>query len=121
MVGAGVGSILKGVLAPRVTRGFTPREVVQAFYSSMNKLDQMTMGACVIDGAGKGEINEVTNLYVISRGIHRVRGEIQYRVRGGLGQSRRPPIPPPQTLYGVTRALRETGAGGAIARVSGLL
>ncbi|MGA2766050.1 MAG: hypothetical protein ABSG17_22135 [Spirochaetia bacterium] len=59
VVGAGAGSVLKGVLAPRVTRGYTPRMVVEAFYTSMNSLDHMTMGACVIAGAGKAEINEV--------------------------------------------------------------
>ncbi len=102
VVGAGVGSILKGVLAPRVTRGFTPREVVQAFYSSMNKLDQMTMGACVIDGAGKGEINEVTNLYVISRVSTGYEGRSNIVSAADWDKAGRPPIPPPQTLYGVT-------------------
>ncbi len=102
VVGAGLGSILKGVLAPRVTRGDTPPQVVQAFYSSMNKLDHLTMGACVVDGAGKGEINEVTNLYVISRVSTGYEGRSNIVSAEDWDKAGRPRIPPPQTLYGVT-------------------
>jgi hypothetical protein len=102
VVGAGAGSVLKGVLAPRVTRGYTPRMVVEAFYTSMNSLDHMTMGACVIAGAGKAEINEVTNLYVISRVSLGYEGRSNVVSADEWDKAGRPPIAPPRTLYGVT-------------------
>jgi len=102
VVGAGLGSILKNVLAPRVTRGDTPQQVVQAFYSSMNKLDQMTMSACVVDGAGKAEINEVTNLYVISRVSTGYEGKSNIVAADDWDKAGRPAIPFPQTVYGAT-------------------
>lgn len=102
LVGAGLGSILKGVLAPRVTHGDTPRQVVEAFYTGMNRLDQTTMSACVIGGAGKGEINEVTNLYVISRVSTGYEGRSNIVSAEDWDKAGRPPIPSPRTLYGVT-------------------
>ena len=102
VVGAGAGSILKGVLAPRVTRGFAPAQVVRAFYSSMNTLDHMTMTACVINGAGKDEINEVTNLYVISRVSTGYEGRSNIVSAEEWDKAGRPSIPSPRTLYGVT-------------------
>ena len=50
--GALAGTVLKNVLAPRVTRGYAPDKVVQTFYTSMNTLDHSTMQACVVGGAG---------------------------------------------------------------------
>ena len=63
----GAGSILKGVLAPRITRGYAPLKIVQTFYDSMSSLDHQAMQSCVIGKAGQGEINEVTMLFVTSR------------------------------------------------------
>jgi len=102
VVGAGLGSILKNVFAPRLTKGYSPLMVVQAFYASMNKLDQLTMSACVVGGAGKGEINEVTNLYVISRVSTGYEGRSNIVDAEEWDKAGRPPIPFPQTLYGVT-------------------
>ena len=102
VVGAGLGSILKGVFAPRATHGFPPQKVVEAFYTSMNKLDQITMSACVVGGAGKGEINEVTNLYVISRVSMGYEGRSNIVNADEWDRAGRPSIPPPRTLYGVT-------------------
>jgi hypothetical protein len=102
VVGAGAGSILKNVLAPRVTRGYSPQKVVQAFYQSMNTLDQITMGACVVDGAGKAQINEVTNLYVISRVSTGYEGRSNIVAADEWDKAGRPPLPFPQTLFGVT-------------------
>ncbi len=67
LVGAVGGTMLKGALKPRITVGMAPEQVVSLFYSSMSKLDNQAMQDCVIDGAGKSQINEVTNLFVISR------------------------------------------------------
>ena len=105
LVAAGAGSILKGVLAPRVTRGYTARQVVDAFYTSMNRLDQTTMSACVVGRAGKGEINEVTNLYVISRVSTGYEGRSNIVSADDWDNAGRPPIPSPRTLYGVTNLL----------------
>jgi len=102
VVGAGLGSVLKSALAPRVTRGYTSQQVVQTFYSSMNKLDQMTISASVVNGAGKAEVNEVTNLYVISRVSTGYEGRSNVVAADEWDKAGRPTIPFPQTLYGVT-------------------
>ena len=102
VIGAAAGSILKSVLAPRVTRGFSPQMVVQTFYESMNKLDQSTMGACVIGSAGKGEINEVINLYVISKVSQGYEGRSNIVAADEWDKAGRPAIQFPRTLYGVT-------------------
>lgn len=99
---AGLGSVLKGALAPRVTRGFAPQKVVETFYSSMNKLDTMTIQACVVGGAGRAEVNEVTNLYVISRVSMGYEGRSSIIAADDWDKAGRPPIPPGRTLYGVT-------------------
>lgn len=67
VVGSVPGTIIYNALQPRKTAGFTPEEVVQAFYTSMNSLDHMMMEDAVIEDAGKDYIREVTNLFVISR------------------------------------------------------
>jgi hypothetical protein len=67
VVGIVPGTIVRNALKPRVTAGFTPAEVVTAFYTSINSLDHMTMEDTVIDGAGRGTIREVMNLFVIDR------------------------------------------------------
>jgi hypothetical protein len=41
--------------------------VVETFYGSFNTLDHTTMEACVINKAGKSDIDLVTNVFVISR------------------------------------------------------
>ena len=102
VVGAGLGSVFKGVFAPRVTRGYSPRQIVQTFYESMNRLDQTTMGACVIDGAGKAEISEVTNLYVISRVSMGYEGKSTIIAADEWDKEGKPTIPSPRTIYGVT-------------------
>jgi hypothetical protein len=102
VVAAGLGSVLKGVFAPRVTRGYSPRQIVQTFYESMNRLDQATIGACVIDGAGKAEISEVTNLYVISRVSMGYEGKSTIIAADEWDKEGRPTIPSPRTVYGVT-------------------
>ena len=102
VVGAVLGSILKNALAPRVTRGFTPQHVVEAFYTSMNSLDQTTMQACVIGGAAKGEINEVTTLYVTSRVTLGYEGQSNIVSADEWDKAGRPALPSPKVLYGVT-------------------
>ncbi len=67
LIGAVGGTMLKSAFKPRITVGMSPEQVVSLFYSSMTKLDNQAMQDCVIDGAGKSQINETTNLFVISR------------------------------------------------------
>jgi len=49
------------------TKGMTPVEVVSAYYNAFGNLDHPLMQACVTGKAGKGDIDMVVNLYVISR------------------------------------------------------
>jgi hypothetical protein len=96
------GSFLKNLLAPRLTRGFTPRQVVESFYGGMNTLDHALMEDCVVGRAGKETIREVISVYVLSRvslgyegKSHIVRAD-QWVAEG------RPKLPPTETVYGVT-------------------
>ena len=49
------------------TKGMTPAEVVNAYYGAFSGLDHVLMQACVINRAGKEDIDIVTNIYVINR------------------------------------------------------
>ena len=49
------------------TRGMSPIEVIEAYYNAFNDLDHMMMEACVTGRAGKGDIDTVINLFVITR------------------------------------------------------
>ena len=102
LLGAVGGTVLKNVLAPRVTRGYLPRAVVEAFYTSMNTLDLSTMQACVVGRAGKGEIDEATTLYVTSRVTQGYEGRSNIVNAADWDKSGRPAIASPMTLYGVT-------------------
>ena len=102
VVGAVGGTILKNALAPRPTRGFPPAKVVETFYSSMNTLDQTTMQACVVNKAGDAEVNETMTLYVTSRVTMGYEGKSNVVSAEEWDKAGRPPLPPPQTLYGVT-------------------
>ena len=65
--GALLGSLIANQLKPRSTRGYSPRQVVAAYYTSIGRLDHQTMDDAVIDGAGKAVIDEVISLFVVSR------------------------------------------------------
>lgn len=49
------------------TDGLNAEQVIDLFYESRNRLDHESLDACLAGSAGSGLINEVTNLYVISR------------------------------------------------------
>jgi hypothetical protein len=49
------------------TRGMAPVEVVETYYGAFGVMDHVLMEACVINKAGKDDVNMVTNLYVITR------------------------------------------------------
>jgi hypothetical protein len=99
---AGAGSILKGMLAPRITRGYPPMKVVQTFYTSMSLLDHQTMQSCVIGRAGQGEINEVTVLYVTSRVTQGYEGKSSILSADDWDRKGRPKLEGRSSLYGVT-------------------
>lgn len=102
VVAAGAGGILKNMLAPRITRGYGPQKVVETFYNSMNSLDHQAMQSCVIGGAGKGEINEVTVLYVTSRVTQGYQGKSTIISAADWDKRGRPKLESPSSLYGVT-------------------
>ncbi len=60
-------STIKSALAPPITVGLHPEEIVSLYYSSLNTLDHQTMEACVTGGAGKEDIRMVMHLYVIDK------------------------------------------------------
>jgi hypothetical protein len=66
-----LGAIIQNILSARAqrpsTQGMTPLEVVETYYGAFGDLDHLLMEACVIDGAGKSDIDIVLNLFVISR------------------------------------------------------
>jgi hypothetical protein len=118
--GVVAASLLKNILAPRVTRGYSPRQVVEAFYTSMNDLDHTTMEDCVVDGAGKAVIREVINLYVLSRVSLGYGGRSNIVPANVWDEQGRPALAPPQTVYGVTdlQIVQERGEPDPVFRVS---
>jgi hypothetical protein len=102
VVGAVGGTMVKNFLAPRATRGFDPRSVVETFYTGMNTLDHATMQACVVGSAGQDEINEATTLYVTSRVTQGYEGRSNVISAAEWNKAGRPPLVSPTSLYGVT-------------------
>jgi hypothetical protein len=118
VVGAGAGSILKNMLAPRLTRGYPPQKIVETFYDSMNTLDHQTMQSCVIGAAGKGEINEVTVLYVTSKVTQGYQGKSTIISAADWDKRGRPKLENPSSLFGVTglSVVQEQGEPGPVYR-----
>ncbi len=98
-----IGSILSNVFAPRVTEGFSPEDVVQAFYTSINDLDHMTMEDCVIGDAGRATIREAMNLFVITRQRFGVEGTTGLVDADEWAQEGYPELDPQFAPYGVAR------------------
>lgn len=102
LLGGVGGSLLKNFLAPPLTRGLGPRQVVESFYGGLNSLDHALMEDCVVDKAGRETIREVTNLYVLSRvslgyeGKSRIVNAEQWTAQG------RPQLDAADSVYGVT-------------------
>jgi hypothetical protein len=92
---------LSNALKPPRTLGFTPEQVVHLFYSSMNTLDHLAMEDCVTGEAGKQYINEVIQLFVISRMRMSVEFKNSMIDAETWYKTGRPPIPEGQTLYGI--------------------
>jgi hypothetical protein len=108
VVGSVVGSILSNVLAPRVTKGFTPYKVVETFYSSMNTMDHMTMEDCVVDKAGQGEVNEAMNLFVMTRMTVGYEGKSYILNAAEWEKAGRPQLSADNSIYGaILREIKE--------------
>ncbi|MBI9102967.1 MAG: hypothetical protein JEY99_11160 [Spirochaetales bacterium] len=60
-------TILSGVLAPPMTRGWPQEDVVTGFYRAINELDVEIVDDCETNKAGKRRVDMVSNLYAISR------------------------------------------------------
>ncbi len=67
IVGSIPATIIRNALQPGATAGLPAEEVVEAFYTSINSLDHMTMEDATVDRAGADLIREVTNLFVLDR------------------------------------------------------
>ncbi len=96
-----IGSFVKNALAPRVTKGFSPDQVVNAYYTSINSLDHMTMEDCVTKGAGKSDINEVVHLYVIGKQTMAYEGRSSIVPADKWAEDGRPELLAPLFVYGV--------------------
>ena len=110
-VGLFAGSILKNVLAPRVTQGFSPAQVVEAFYTSIGTMEHATMEDSVIGDVAKGEINEAVNLFVISRQTIAYEGQSFVLDAMEWDAQNRPKVDPPFFVHGVAdlQITREQG------------
>jgi hypothetical protein len=102
VAGGVLGSILSGVFAPRATRGYPPRKVVETFYTAINRMDHMLMEDCVVDKAGQGDITEAMNLYVISRVQMGYEGKANPMPADEWDKAGRPALPAGTSVYGVT-------------------
>lgn len=95
------GSFLKRFLEPRATRGFSPYQVVQTFYQSINTMDHGLMDDCVTGRAGKGMINEVIHVFVLSRVSMGYEGKSHINRADEWANQGKPPLYPPETVFGV--------------------
>jgi hypothetical protein len=107
VVGWIAGSILQNVLAPRVTRGFSPEEVVSTFYTSINSFDHLTMEDCVVDNAGKPLLTEVMNLFVVTRMRYSYEGTTGFLPADDWVLAGRPVPPEGYSVYGVANLFIE--------------
>lgn len=58
---------IQNALEPPITIGMSADEVVRTYYSAIIDMDTEIMEDCLKKGVGKNDINEVTQLFVISR------------------------------------------------------
>jgi hypothetical protein len=87
----------------RATKGMSSVEVVQTYYESINALDPVTLGDCVVENAGKKEVDEVTNLYVITRQRLAYDTTSFFISAEEWERKGRPELQPYTILYGVTQ------------------
>jgi hypothetical protein len=101
LTGAVLGTILRTVFSPRLTEGFSPKEVVQAFYTGMNSLNHGLMEDAVVGSAGKVEIDQTLRLFILSRQTTAYEGR-SYLIPADVWEFQgRPALTAPYTVYGV--------------------
>jgi hypothetical protein len=114
--GAGIfsGTVLRNLLKPRSTRDLSPLQVVETFFRSVNTLDHERMQDCVAGRAGKPLIDQVINVYVMSRVQMGYEGRSSIRGAEEWDRAGRPAVRAPESVFGITDlAIRplEAGAG----------
>ena len=122
-VGGILGSIIANQFKPRATRGLSPRQVVEVFYTSMGQLDHTTMEDAVIGDAGKGLINEAVNLFVISRVTQGYEGRSNIVSATEWVAAGKPELPAGVGVYGASdlEIVAEQGAPQPVFRVTYLM
>jgi CRISPR/Cas system CMR-associated protein Cmr5 small subunit len=113
ILGIGIITVVVGLLLwtivynvffkSRATRGMSPVEVVRTYYKSINALDPVTLGDCVVGDAGKEEVDVVTNLYVITRQRMAYESTSFFISAEEWDRKGRPELQPYTLLFGVTQ------------------
>ncbi len=93
--------IVGRALAPPVTRGLQPAEVVELFYDSINALDTEPMEDAVTGDAGRALINETLHMFLESRMALAGRGPTRVVPAPEWDELGRPAAPPFR-VYGIT-------------------
>jgi hypothetical protein len=93
---------------------------VETFYTSINSMNHTLMEDCVVDKAGKGEINEAMNLYVLSRVQMGYEGKANTVPADQWDRAGRPALKAGTAVYGVTdlAIFEESGEPAPVYRVS---
>ncbi len=104
--------IIGRALAPPVTRGLEPAEVVELFYDSINTLDTEPMEDAVTGDAGRALINETLHMFLESRMAMAGRGPRRV-VPAPEWDAMGRPAAPPFRVYGITDLEVVTEQAGA--------
>lgn len=91
-----------------VTEGLPPEEVISLFYESQNELDHETMQECTENGAGKAQMNQVTNLFVITRIREGVERKAVFTPAPLWIEDGKPPIGQDAYVFGITDLIIRT-------------
>jgi hypothetical protein len=110
-VGIFSGTVLRNLLKPRSTHGYSPLQVVETFYRGIDSLDHERMQDCVTGRAGRQLIDQVINVYVISRVNLGYEGRALIRSAGEWDRQGRPPVKPPESVFGITNLSIQQLAG----------
>ncbi|OQY33448.1 MAG: hypothetical protein B6241_07755 [Spirochaetaceae bacterium 4572_59] len=66
-IGALISAPLKKALEPPMTMDMDPLQLVEAYYSCFDSMDQELMSDCIHKDAGKQDITEIMNFFVITK------------------------------------------------------
>ena len=94
--------LIAGALAPPLTRGWEPEEVVRGYYQGINSLDPELLDGVTAGKAGKQRRDQVTSLFAITRirmGYEGVSPQIN--ARDWIDQGQRP-LEEGELLYGIS-------------------